>query len=134
MNEVAKKVTRDNIERLEAAMLKEPQLEIETTHYFAEGIYAREIRIPKGALVTGKIHRTAHLNIVSQGKIAVVTEEGERVIEAPCCFVAPPGTKRAGLALEETVWTTIHASEETDLDKLEAELIAPNFKALEVVK
>ena len=122
---------RGNIQRLEAAMLKEPQLEIETRHYFADGIYAREITIPKGALVTGKIHRTTHLNIVSKGRIAVVTEDGEKVIEAPCTFVAQPGTKRAGFALEETVWTTIHASEETDLDKLEAELIAPSFAALE---
>ena len=112
-------------------MLEQPQVEIEPTHYFADGIYAREIVIPAGTLLTGKIHRTRHLNIVSKGKIAVVTEDGQKIIEAPCTFVAEAGTKRVGLALEDTVWTTIHASQETDLDKLETELIAPSFEALE---
>lgn len=115
-------------------MLREPQFVIEPAHYFADGIYAREIYIPKGVLLTGKIHRTRHLNIISKGRIAVVTEDGERVIEAPCTFVAEAGTKRAGLALEDTVWTTIHASKETDLGKLEDELIAPSFEALEAAQ
>ena len=112
-------------------MLEQPQVEIEPTHYFADGIYAREIVIPAGTLLTGKIHRTRHLNIVSKGKIAVVTEDGQKIIEAPCTFVAEAGTKRVGFALEDTVWTTIHASKETDLEKLETELIAPSFEALE---
>jgi len=112
-------------------MLDQPQVEIEPTHYFADGIYAREIVIPAGTLLTGKIHRTRHLNIVSKGKIAVVTEDGQKIIEAPCTFVAEAGTKRVGFALEDTVWTTIHASQETDLEKLETELIAPSFEALE---
>ena len=112
-------------------MLEQPQVEIEPTHYFADGIYAREIVIPAGTLLTGKIHRTRHLNIVSKGKIAVVTEDGQKIIEAPCTFVAEAGTKRVGFALEDTVWTTIHASQETDLEKLETELIAPSFEALE---
>jgi hypothetical protein len=128
MSEVS---VRDNIIALETAMLKEPQVEIEPTHYFADGIYAREIVIPAGTLLTGKIHRTRHLNIVSKGKIAVVTEEGHKVIDAPFTFVAEAGTKRVGFALEDTVWTTIHASQETDLVKLEDELIAPTFEALE---
>ena len=122
---------RDNILALERSMLEQPQVEIEPTHYFADGIYAREIVIPAGTLLTGKIHRTRHLNIVSKGKIAVVTEDGQKIIEAPCTFVAEAGTKRVGLALEDTVWTTIHASQETDLEKLETELIAPSFEALE---
>lgn len=122
---------RDNILALERMMLAEPQMDLEPIHYFADGIYARELVIPAGTLIVGKIHRTRHLNIVSKGKIAVVTESGEKVISAPCTFVAEAGTKRVGFALEDTVWTTIHASKETDLVKLEDELIAPSFEALE---
>jgi len=128
---VSEVTVRDNILALEQLMLDQPQVEIEPTHYFADGIYAREIVIPAGTLLTGKIHRTRHLNIVSKGKIAVVTEDGQKIIEAPCTFVAEAGTKRVGFALEDTVWTTIHASQETDLEKLETELIAPSFEALE---
>lgn len=119
--------TRDQIARLEAHMLEAPQLPIEPIHHFSEGIYAREITIPAGTLLTGKIHSTEHLNIVSKGRIAVWTEDGMKVVEAPCTIVSRPGTKRVGLALTDTVWTTIHHNPGniTDLAQLEAELIVP---------
>jgi hypothetical protein len=125
---------RNDILDLERQMLEQPQVEIQPTHYFADGIYAREIVIPAGTLLTGKIHKTRHLNIISQGRIAVVTESGRTIIDAPYTFVAEAGTKRVGIALTDCVWTTIHASDETDLDKLEAQLIAPSFEALEADK
>lgn len=121
---------RGKVVRLESEMLKHPQVAIETTHHFATGIYAREIFIPKGVLLTGKIHKTDHLNILSKGEITVLTDGGMKRLKAPCTFVATAGTKRAGYAHEDSVWTTIHASNETDLDKLEAELIAPTFEEL----
>jgi hypothetical protein len=34
-------------------------------------------------------------------------------------------------ALEDTVWTTIHITEETDLDKIEDYVIAKDYAALE---
>jgi hypothetical protein len=121
---------REKVVRLEEEMLKQPQVAIETIHHFAPGIYAREIFVPAGTLLTGKIHKTGHLNILSKGDITVLTDGGMKRLKAPCTFVASPGTKRAGYAHEDSVWTTIHASEETDLDKLEAELIVPTFDEL----
>lgn len=115
--------TVEQIFRLENELKKLEQIEIQTTHHFAKGIYAREIKIPAGTVLTGKIHKTEHLNIVSQGKIAVWTEDGMKVIEAPFTMVSRPGTKRVGYALEDTVWTTIHGTEEKDLERLETELI-----------
>ena len=130
-SEVVANVSRQDIIDLENAMREFESVEIETRHYFSDGLYAREIFIPKGTLLTGKIHKREHINIVSKGKIAVVTEFGRKVIEAPCTFIAPPGTKRAGLALEDTVWTTVHACECKDAESAEAELIAPSFELLE---
>jgi hypothetical protein len=115
---------REKIDLIEAEMKKAPQLEIATTHHFSKGLYAREIFIPKGTLLTGKIHKTEHLNIVSQGDISVLTEGGIKRVQAPFTMISSPGTKRIGYAHEDTVWTTIHATEETDLEKLEEELIA----------
>jgi hypothetical protein len=124
-------VLRGKIDQLEALMRREPQVEIEPVHHFAHGLYAREITIKAGTLLTGKIHRTEHLNIVSKGRIIVWTEDGMREVSAPFTMVSHPGTKRVGYALEDTVWTTIHATAETDLMKLEAELIAPTRAALD---
>ncbi len=115
--------TMDKIFLLENEMKKLEQIEITPVHYFANGLYAREIFIPKGVLLTGKIHKTEHLNILSKGDITVWTEDGMKRLQAPFTMVSRPGTKRVGLAHEDTVWTTIHATNETDLEKLELELI-----------
>jgi len=120
--------TRDQIERLESFMIEAPQLQIEPVHHFAHGIYAREITIPAGTLLTGKVHSTEHLNIVSSGSIVVWTEDGMKQVDAPFTMVSRPGTKRVGLAITDTVWTTIHANPTNthDLVQLEAELIIPD--------
>jgi hypothetical protein len=103
-------------------------VDLEVTHHFANGIYAREIFVPKGTALTGKIHKTDHINIISQGEISVMTEDGIKRLKAPCTLISRAGLKRAGYAHEDTVWTTIHATPETNLDKLEADLIAPSFE------
>lgn len=115
--------TRAQIVRLENEMRKCEQLHIEPVHHFANGVYAREITIPAGTLLTGKVHKTEHLNIVSKGQITVWTEDGMKTVEAPYTIVSRPGTKRVGLAHTDTVWTTIHGTHEKDLDRLEADLI-----------
>lgn len=115
--------TRAQILRLEDHMRLMPQLPIEPVHHFALGIYAREIRIPAGTLLTGEIHRTEHMNILSAGTITVWTEDGMRTLSAPFTLVSQPGTKRVGYAHTDVVWTTVHGTHERDLDRLRAELI-----------
>jgi hypothetical protein len=138
MGELAEKriIERNSIHALEDVLLelpKEDHLDGEslTEHHFAPGVYARELFIPKGSVLTGKIHKTEHLNIVSQGRIAVSTQDGRKIISAPCTFVSQPGTKRAGYALEDTVWTTIHPTEETDLALIEGQVIAKDYSEFE---
>lgn len=95
--------------------------------------YAREMTIPKGTLIIGKIHRHEHLNIISKGKVAVITEFGKKYLEAPCTFISEIGLKRAVVAEEDTIWTTIHLTSkntEADLAEIEDEVIAPTYEAL----
>lgn len=127
---------RSRIEELEGLMLEASDIQIDfeklTRHIFSKGLYAREITIPKGTLLTGKIHLTEHINVVSKGDISVLTESGIERIKAPATIVSKPGTKRIGFTHEETVWTTFHATEETNLIKLEEMLIAPSHEAFEL--
>lgn len=99
-------------------------------HIFAPGAYAREMTIPAGTVIIGKIHKHAHLNIISKGRGRVVTEFGPMEIEAPHTFVSEPGTKRVVHALEEMVWTTVHITDETDLAKIEDHVIAKDYDEL----
>ena len=126
--------TRAQIVKLEGALRELEPVHIEPVHHYANGLYAREITIPAGTVLTGKVHKTEHLNIISAGRITVWTEQGMRTISAPFTMVSQPGTKRVGYAHEDTVWTTIHATTERDLEKLEAELIEPEYLIAEDAK
>lgn len=98
--------------------------------------YAREMTIPKDTVIVGKLHRHQHLNIISKGRVEVITEHGPKSYEAPCTFVSEVGTKRAVYAKEDTIWTTIHVvsyGSEADLDKIEAEVIAPSYDDLNLI-
>lgn len=114
----------------EEQIKKFPPVEPIMRHHFSKGIYAREMFIPAGTVLTGKIHRHEHLNIISAGDISVLTEEGPRRIVAPYTIVSPPGTKRLGYAHADTVWTTIHATPETDLELLELEFITQEYEPI----
>lgn len=97
-------------------------------HHFAPGAYGREMTLPAGLVVVGKIHKHAHINVISKGRVQVFTEQdGVLELAAPCTFVSHPGTKRVVHVLEETVWTTMHVTDKTDLAEIEREVIATDF-------
>lgn len=122
---------RSNILELQATLALYPQIDPPLKHHFAEGSYGREIFIPAGSMVIGKIHRHSHVNVISMGRVFVATEFDSEVLQAPYTFVSKPGTKRAVYALTDTIWTTIHVTPETDLQKIEDEVIAPDFETYE---
>jgi hypothetical protein len=109
-------------------------------HYFTPkdekygcSTYAREIFLPKGSFVIGKIHRHPHLNFISKGKVKVFTEFGDKYLTAPCTFVSEVGLKRAVYAEEDTIWTTVHLTQfqsEEELDKIEQEVIAVSYEEM----
>lgn len=107
------------------------------THHFAPGVYAREMFLPADHTIIGKIHKHAHLNIISKGKVIVSTEDGTRELDAsdgPVTFTSFAGTKRAVYVIKDTVWTTIHVTDETELDKIEDEIIAESYDDLKLLK
>jgi len=104
--------------------------EIPLHHEFIQGAYARGMRAPAGTLLVGKIHRRACFNFILSGACVVFDEGGRKDIVAPLFFVSPPGIKRVIYAIEDLIWYNVHGTEETDLDKLEVQLIAPDYSDL----
>ena len=117
---------RQKVFKAEACMLQMPQLELEVKHYFSHGIYARELYIPRDTILVGKLHKFSQLNILSKGDISVLIDEKVKRIQAPFTIVSPPGTKRIAYAHEDTVWLTIHGTDETDIDIIEEIFTASN--------
>jgi len=98
-------------------------------HTFSDGIYVREMFIPKGMMLVGKIIKQTHHIFLMSGRIAIITEDGEKIMEGPCSVVAKGGTKRVGYALTDVVWINVHPNitDTQDLTKLEEEVIAEDY-------
>jgi hypothetical protein len=140
------RVTRGDIIALEQAMIEQCRIQdpgyisgntddlCPHKDHFAPGLYAREIFIPAGTRIIGKIHRHSHLNTISQGQVIVFTEFGNDLLTAPVTFVSKPGTKRVVFAVKDTIWTTYHPTDKKDVSEIEREIIAPSFEALEAPK
>jgi len=128
------KESRDKILNLQNSMLEMDQTldQFPVTHHFAPGTYGREMLLPAGHTIIGKIHKHAHLNIICKGRVKVTTEEGCKELIGPCVFTSYAGTKRAVHVLEDTIWITIHPTEETDLEKIEDEVIAKDYDSLKI--
>jgi hypothetical protein len=99
-------------------------------HSFAKGLYVRQISVPKGYLIISKIHKYSHAAFLLKGEISIIGTDGIRRIKAPMPIITPAGTKRAIYHHEDTVFSTVHATNETDLLKIEDEIIVKDFKEI----
>ena len=119
--------TRAAILRLQEALLPVQCEMPEPVHHFARGMYGRELTLPAGAVVVGKIHKHEHLLMVLKGRATVVSEFGRQEVLAGWISVSLPGTKRAVYSHEDTTFVTVHLNptDTHDLHAVEAEHIEP---------
>ena len=103
------------------------------TNLFAPGVYVRQIDLPEGSVVVGKIHKHAHVNMLMAGVVTVVSEFHTETFAAPRVWISEPGIKRAVYTHEDAMWMTVHPNPEdtTDLDAVEEDVIAPSYEALD---
>ena len=103
-----------------------PQVECTLKHYFAPHVYIREIFMPAGSVVIGKIHKTEHFNIIQKGSVTLMNEDGSKeTLTGPVTFISKGGVQKVLYIHDDTVWSTVHITENRDLESLEAELIEP---------
>ena len=124
--------TREQIVRLQEAMLPQQCEQPPPTHFFAPGMYLRELTVPAGMLLVGKTHKHAHFLVVTKGRAEVLSEFGRTVVEPGHIAVSQAGVKRVVLALEDTQFITVHLnpSDTQDLEVVEAEHIEPEVLGL----
>lgn len=92
-------------------------------HHFSDGLYAKETHIKAGEMLLQHKHTYSHLSVVAKGKVAVVSDEGTQIIEAPACIEIKAGANHGVKAITDVVWYCIHATEETDPSKVDEVLI-----------
>lgn len=109
-----------SVEQVESAMLALPQADAPVVHRFGPGIYIREVSIPAGVLAIGHAQRMEHMNVMLKGRVTMLNDNGTTTeLVAPMVFVGKPGRK-IGYVHEDMVWQNIYATNETDIEKLEA--------------
>jgi hypothetical protein len=122
---------RSSVKTLEDCLRQLPQVEVETDHFFADGMYCRRASRDAGVLIVGKVHKREHFYCITKGRVMVTNDDGPaKTYEAGDVIVSRPGTKRAVLSLEPSTCMTVHRTDKTDLDEIEQELIEPDPLAL----
>ena len=121
---------QEKIEKVEEILLKEDQLEIPVQHFFFEGMYIRQIVIPKGTLCTSTYHKRGQFDIMASGEMSVLTEEGIVRIKAPYYAVSNSGLKRLGYAHTDVLWVDIRAMDNIGVEKAEKLLYTTKYKEL----
>ena len=132
-----KDTIRDKILDFEEEMSKLPDVKFgddayPLKHSFADGIYVREINVPKGELIVTKIFKQSHAMFLLKGKCSILTVEGVKKIEAPFHMITAVGTKRIIYTHEDVVWVTVHNNSDNskDLNLIENKVIAKTFDQL----
>lgn len=125
----------DRIDELESVMISEGEvIEFPVVHRFTDGMYIRQIFMPKGSLLTSRIHITEHPFTVSLGaaSVSIDGKDWEHIV-APCTGITKPGTRRILYILEDCIWTTYHPianmkSEFNDLSDEEVDKIVEDIE------
>jgi quercetin dioxygenase-like cupin family protein len=92
-------------------------------HHFSDGLYAKQMHLPKGYMAGMHAHNYSHLSILGKGKVIVRTDNDEKTYTAPVCINMQAEILHSIEALEDAVWFCIHATEETDVNKVDEVLI-----------
>ena len=87
-----------------------------TTDTFSEGVYLRTIHMLANTFIVGRRHKTRHMNIITKGSAWVDCGDGPVLYTAPVMFESQAGVQKRLFIVEDMDWTTVHVTEETDLD------------------
>ena len=105
--------TRDSIIELEDKIRTElAPANMPVRHLFSGNIYARELFIPKGTVLTGRMYLVDHIDMMVYGDLTISSEDGTKRVSGYCVLPSVKGKKRAAYAHEDTLWITFCECEE----------------------
>jgi len=116
-------IVRIDINMMEQYCLQKEQVECPVYHRFGPGIYIREVHIKANTFAIGHHQKYEHVNIMLKGQVTMLNENGTTSeLQAPFFYIGKPGRKM-GYIHEDVVWQNIYATDERDIEKLEATLL-----------
>lgn len=99
--------------------------DIDIEHHFGPKVYMKETQVRAGIALAQHMHTFDHLAYLASGT-AVVEVDGVRTIHtAPKAILIAAGKHHGVRAVTHITWLCIHATDETDPDKIDHTLIDP---------
>lgn len=95
------------------------EIDLGIVHHFSAGVYAKQMHLPAGHYAVTHAHAYDHLSILAKGHVIVEMDGAETEYVAPACLTIHAGKHHRIVALEDSVWFCVHATDETDPDKVD---------------
>ena len=86
--------------------------------------------MPKGLLVTTKIHAKNHPFFIMKGEASIYSNNGVERIKAPFHGITEAGTKRVLYIHEECTFITVHRTDCLSIDDVVNEITVDDFSKL----
>lgn len=99
------------------------QIDLGIVHHFSAGLYARQMLLPAGHFAVTHAHEYDHLSILASGHVLVDVDGAITDLKAPACIEIKAGKHHRITAVEDAIWFCIHATDETDVERIDEVLI-----------
>ena len=100
-------------------------------HHLKDGLYTREIFMPKGSLVISYIHKQDHPSFFLSGDMSVLMDTGEvKRIQAPMTVMTETGTQRVAYMHEDCKWTCVYRTDKQTIEEAEADVYTTDYRTL----
>lgn len=92
-------------------------------HHFNAGVYIKETHIPAGKALGKHVHDFSHFSVLSKGDIVLFVDGERQELSGPMVLNIKAGSVHEVATLTDTVWLCIHATSETDPERVDASLV-----------
>lgn len=100
-------------------------------HNLQDGLYTREILMPKGSLVVSFIHKQNHPSFFMSGEMSVLLDTGEvKRIKAPMKVMTEIGTQRVAYMHEDCIWICVYKTNKKTVEEAEKDVYTQDYKDL----
>ncbi|QQK03846.1 hypothetical protein JFN94_06700 [Burkholderia anthina] len=99
------------------------EIDLGIEHYFSSGVYAKRMNLPAGHYAETHSHVYDHMSILACGRVLITLDGNVREYDGPAVVEIKAGKMHRIEALTDSVWFCVHATSETDPEKVDAVLI-----------
>ena len=101
-------------------------------HYFADGMYCREMFALAGTTAVGATHKKDCINLLTEGEIVITDGSIEPiVIKAPQIFVSKAGKQKIIHFLTDSIVVNVFRTSATTVEEADKECVVEDFKELQ---